>query len=130
MSTKTEAMSPAKLLDRMRAQAAQYRCNSGNFTVGELAAQTDQDRTAVAALIERNAELERQNDEILSRNVDLDKAMGTMEAERDALAELHAAVVKNGGWDDGCFYYAGRSAPELERALTGVDKARAEASNV
>lgn len=48
-------------------------------------------------------------------------------AERDALAALHAAVVKNGEWDDGCFYYEGRWASELQHALSGIDDARAEA---
>jgi len=40
----------------------------------------------------------------------------------DALASLHAALEKHANWDDGCFYYNGKSASELQEPLA---KARA-----
>jgi hypothetical protein len=34
---------------------------------------------------------------------------------------LGETLVRHGNWDDGCFYYAGRSAPELEWPIRNLD---------
>jgi hypothetical protein len=47
-----------------------------------------------------------------------------------AATAMLEVLLRFGEWDDGCFYYAGRSAPELERPMreltAAVAKARGE----
>jgi hypothetical protein len=39
------------------------------------------------------------------------------QALRDCLLMFQDCMDQFGQWDDGCFYYGGRSAPELQRAI-------------
>jgi hypothetical protein len=40
-----------------------------------------------------------------------------------ALVSLHGTIYRHGEWDDGCFYYSGKSASELEGPISETDAA-------
>lgn len=42
---------------------------------------------------------------------------------RKVLTAVVARLEEHGNWDDGCFYYAGRAAPELQDPLMNAKKA-------
>jgi len=39
----------------------------------------------------------------------------------EALNTIEECLLGNGEWDEGCFYYANRSAPELQRPLKMIE---------